>query len=132
MSSILYAQATNPQQVNSSQFVDMEGLVLTLPATSTTATAALLILSVTAPYATGNNFPGITFSIEVGGQSVAMGGFTYDQETPASSGRKPFSMAVQVSLTTSNQIVEVQWSSVRGSTGFIDEAGYASLAAVLG
>lgn len=129
---ILYAKASAPQQVTAEQYVDINGLQLNLPASSPNQTHALLILSVTAPYARGDNNPGVNFNIEVNEQSVAQGGFTYNEKVPLSFGRSPFCMAVRVPLTNAPLYVEAQWSSVRGSTGIIDDFGYASLAAILG
>jgi hypothetical protein len=129
--SILYAQATIPQSVSSAQFVDIEGLVLQLPPASKGRTAALLTLTVSCPYAQGNNFPGINFNLDVNGSSIGWGAFTYEQQAPESFGRFPYAMSAYVPLTDGVQFVEAQWSSVRESTGILD-AGYASLAAVLG
>lgn len=129
---ILYARARNPQSVSSPQFAPIEGLVFPLPPRSSGRTAALVTLSVTAPYAKGSDYPGINFSITANGNSVGKGSFTYDEHTPKSPGRVPFAMTTLVPLTDREQIVVAYWSSVRGSTGIIDAEGYASLAAVLG
>jgi mannose-binding lectin len=130
---ILYAVANPPnQQVTADTFMEIQGLQFNLPASSKARTVALVILSVTAPYAKGNNNPGINFSLTVDDIQVAVGGFTYEQKEPESFGRFPTSMMVQVPLKPTTQNVEARWSSVRGSTGMIDTLGYASLAAILG
>lgn len=129
---ILYANATIPQSISSDHFVDIDGLRLQLPPLSPGQAAALVTLTASCPYATGDNFPGINFRISVDGVSAGTGGFTYEQKIPESFGRFPVAMTVRVPLTSSVQLVEGQWSSSRGSRGILDVAGYASLAAVVG
>ena len=68
----LYAQTTGTQQTNSGTFVPIPGLTLTIP--EGVGTSALIILNVPMPYAQGNNYPGGTFGITVGGTAYACGG----------------------------------------------------------
>lgn len=84
---ILSTQISTAPQLTSSQYVNIPGLFLTLPPKSATQTYALIILNVPAPYASGSNFPGVTFAINVMGSLVAEGGFTYSQKTERSAER---------------------------------------------
>ncbi len=127
---ILSSQISGAPVVTSSQYVDIPGLFLTLPPKSPAMTYALLMLDVPQPYATGINFPGLIFSINVMGTLVADGGFTYSQQVPQSFGRMPTTVVVRVPLTTAYQTVWGRWRSVRNSVGHIDS--FASLSAVLG
>jgi len=123
---ILSAQAT-PQTTNSSSWADIQGLQLSLPAKSTASKTALVILNVPMPYATGNNFPGGNFGIEVNGNVVASGGFTYNEQQPPSTGRVPVTVVAAVQLGATPSTVEGVWSGVRNSTVHIDS--YAALVA---
>ncbi|HEX7679939.1 MAG TPA: hypothetical protein VF713_17555 [Thermoanaerobaculia bacterium] len=127
---ILFAQIGSAPPMNSNQFVDIPGLSFLLPAASAGHTQALIILDIPQPYATGNNFPGAKFGINVGGTVVADGGFTYSMQVPASSGRMPTTVVVRVPLANTPRLVRAQWISYRNSTGRIDS--FASLSAILG
>jgi hypothetical protein len=127
---ILSTQIFTAPPVTSSQFVDIPGLFLTLPLKSATQTFALVILNVPAPYASGNNLPGVNFAINVMGTAVAEGGFTYSERIPQSFGRMPTTIVARVPLTTAYQTVWARWISVRNSVGHIDS--FASLSAVIG
>lgn len=128
---IPYAQITSAPNVNSNQFVDIPGLTLQLPAAVPASLQfALITLNVPTPFAEGNNFPGLDFAVNVNGQVVASGSFTYSQQQPQSFSRQPFTLVVRVSLQSSPSQVRAQWRSVRGSTGHIDS--FASLSAILG
>jgi hypothetical protein len=127
---ILFAKITSAPTTTSSQFVDIPGLVLHIPAASSTRTKALLILDVPQPFATGKDTPGTTFAIRVDGARVAEGGFTYSSKVPESTGRMPTTIVVAVVLGNLPQVVQAQWVSVRGSKNHIDS--FASLSAVIG
>lgn len=127
---ILSTQIQAAPAVTSGQFVNIPGLFLTLPPKSVTQTFALIILNVPQPYASGNNFPGAVFGVNVMGAVVAEGGFTYSQQLPQSFGRMPTTVVVRVPLAVGYQTVWGQWRSVRNSTGRIDS--FASLSAVIG
>lgn len=91
---------------------------------------ALITLNVPYPYATGNDFPGGTFAISVNGSmQVPIAGFSYDQQAPQSSGRRPTTLTIEVPLQSFTQPVEALWQNVRNSTVFIDSP--ASLSAVV-
>lgn len=127
---ILSSQISSAPAVTSSQYVDIPGLFLTLPPKSATQTFALVILNVPTPYASGNNFPGVSFAVSVMGTVVAQGAFTYSQQTPQSFGRMPTTIVVKVPLTTAYQTVWGRWCTIRNSVGHIDS--FASLSAVIG
>jgi hypothetical protein len=59
----LYAQTSGNQSTNSGSFVPIPGLSLTIP--EGVGTAALVILNLPRPYATGNNNPGGNFGVSV-------------------------------------------------------------------
>jgi len=46
--------------------------------------------------------------------------FTYDSQTPQSTGRKPTTLVVGVPLGQKPQQVQAMWSGVRGATVHID------------
>ncbi|HYO12207.1 MAG TPA: hypothetical protein VE685_03315 [Thermoanaerobaculia bacterium] len=127
---LLYAQITTAPAMNSPQFVDIPGLTLTLPAANVAQTAALVTLSVPQPYASGNDFPGLRFAINVAGTVMADGGFSYEMLAPPSFGRTPITIVVRVPLSGFSQVVKAQWVSMRNSTGHIDS--FASLSAIVG
>ncbi len=127
---ILFASIDGGPEVSSEQFVDIIGLRLSLPERSKDQTKALITLNVPNPYAKGNDYPGIEFSINVNGKSVATGCFTYSQKKPESYGRQPFTLVAEIPLGEVVTIVEAQWSSIRGSKGIIDS--YANISAILG
>jgi len=127
---ILYAQITTAPPMNSAQFVDIPELTLTLPAANAAQTAALVTLNVPYPWASGNDFPGLRFAINVAGTIVADGGFSYELQAPPSFGRTPITIVVKVPLSGFTQTVKAQWVSVRNSTGHIDS--FASLSSVVG
>jgi hypothetical protein len=91
----------------------------------------LLILNVPNPYATGNNFPGGLFGLQVNGAMLAPTAcFTYNEAVPVSTGRIPTTLTTVVSLNSSEDVsVVAVWSGVRGSTVHIDSP--ASLTAVI-
>jgi hypothetical protein len=124
----LYAQTTGTQKTNSGSFVPIPGLSFTLP--EGVGTAALVILNVPNPYASGNNFPGGTFGITVNGTvSQVQATFTYNEQQPPSTGRVPTTLVVSVPLTLTAQTVAAVWFGVRGSTVIIDTP--ATLSAIL-
>jgi mannose-binding lectin len=114
----LYA-TTGPQKTNSGSFVPIPGLTLTLP--GGVDALALVILNVPNPFAQGTNFPGGTFGITVNGAlSPVQAVFTYNEQTPQSTGRVPTTLVVGVPLTQPTQTVQAVWFGVRGSTVITD------------
>ena len=124
----LYAQTSGTQQTNSSTFVPIPGLTLTIP--EGVGTSALIILNVPMPYASGNDYPGGTFGITVNGTALGVvASFTYNEQAPASTGRIPTTLVVSVPLGNAAQTVAGVWYGVRGSTVIIDTP--ATLSAIL-
>jgi hypothetical protein len=125
----VYAQTTGNQLTNSGSWTAIPGLTITLP--GGVQVMATVILSVPLPYATGNDFPGGNFGIEVNGTiSPVVGGFTYNEQQPQATGRIPTTLVVGVPLTPSPQTVTAVWSGVRGSTVILDSP--ATLTGLLG
>jgi hypothetical protein len=124
----LYAQTTGTQTTNSGSFVPIPGLSLTIP--EGVDTSALVILNLPMPYAIGNNYPGAAIGISVNGTvSPVVGGFTYNEPVPPSTGRIPTTLVVSVPLGDNPQTVQGVWLGVRGSTVVIDTP--ATLSAIL-
>lgn len=124
----VYAQTSGTQQTNSSTFVPIPGLTLTIP--EGVDASALVILNVPMPYAQGNNYPGGTFGVTVNGTaSPVVAGFTYNDQNPGSTGRIPTTLVVSVPLGNAAQTVAAVWYGVRGSTVIIDTP--ATLSAIL-
>ena len=107
----------------------MPGLSVTLP--EAVNVPALVILNVPNPYASGNNFPGGNFGIQVNGAvQSAFASFTYNEGNPPSTGRMPTTLVVAVPLSsTGTTTVVAVWSGVRGSTVHIDSP--ATLSAII-
>jgi hypothetical protein len=124
----LYAQSSGSHSTNSASFVPIPGLTLTIP--EGVGTAALIILNIPNPYATGNNYPGGNFGISVAGAvSPVVASFTYNEQVPPSTGRIPTTLVLSVPLGNKPQIIMGMWSGVRGSTVNIDTP--ATLSALL-
>lgn len=122
----LYAQTSGTLSTNSSTFVAMHGLSVTIP--EGVGTTAIITLNVPNPYATGNDIPGGTFGVTVNGKlSPVVASFTYN-ETPSSFGRIPTTLVVGVPLSNIVQTIQGVWAGVRGSNVIIDSP--ASLSAV--
>lgn len=127
---ILFAEISSAPNMSSTQFVDIPGLALDLPPTTQGSPHAVIILNVPSPFAEGSEFPGLDFGINVNGQVVAIGSFTYQMRQPESFARSPFTLAVRVALRDGlNTPVRAQWRSIRNSTGHIDS--YACISAIL-
>src|ERR1041384_2976240 len=116
----LYAQTSGTQQTNSGTFVPIPGLSITIP--EGVGTTAIVFLNVPNPYAKGNNFPGGTFGISVNGTvSPVQATFTYNEQTPQSTGRIPTTLVLSVPLSQKGpQAVQAVWYGVRGSTVIMD------------
>jgi hypothetical protein len=108
------------QTTNSGSWTAMTGLTLTLP--QGVAETALVILNVPNPYATGSNFPGGNFGIQVNSTvQSAFASFTYNEQVPPSTGRIPTTLTVAVPLSSSGTTaITAVWAGVRGSTVHID------------
>jgi hypothetical protein len=124
----LYAQTSGNQSTNSGSFVPIPGLSFTIP--EGVGAAALVILNVPLPYATGNNYPGGTFGVSVNGTvTPVVAGFTYNEHNPDGTGRVPTTLVVSVPLASNAQAIAAVWQGVRGSTVIIDSP--ATLSAIL-
>jgi hypothetical protein len=127
---VLYTEITGDLTVSSSEYVDIKDFQLVLPPKTNGQTGALIILNFASPYATGTNYPGINFGISYNSKMAATGCFTYDQATPQSFGRHPFTLVVRRDLLEEqDSMVKVQWANVRDSVGH--QGGFASLTAIL-
>jgi Bc2L-like protein len=117
---IVYAQTTGTQSTNNGSWTPMPGLAVKIP--QGVGELAMLTLNVPNPYATGNNYPGGNFGIEVNGTvQAAYASFTYNEQNPPSTGRVPTTLVVAVPLSqTGTSTVVAVWSGVRGSTVHID------------
>jgi hypothetical protein len=91
-----------------------------------------LILNVPNPYASGNNYPGGNFGLQVNGTLQSpFASFTYNEQNPPSTGRIPTTLCAVVPLSqTGASTVVAVWSGVRGSTVHIDSP--ATLTAIIG
>jgi len=127
---VLYTEITGDLTVSSSEYVDINDFKLTLPSKKNGQTSALIMLNFASPYATGSNYPGINFGISYNSEMAATGGFTYENETPSSFARHPFTLVVRKDLLEEqDSIVQIQWANVRDSVGY--QGGFASLSAIL-
>jgi hypothetical protein len=125
---VIFAQTSGTHQTNSPVPTPIPGLSVTVPAG--VKDQVLVILNVPNPYATGNNFPGGQFSISANGTALpAFAVFTYNEQTPQSTGRVPTTLAVAVELGNKPQKVQAMWQGIRGSTVIIDSP--ASLSALI-
>jgi mannose-binding lectin len=117
---IIFAQTSGNHSTNSGSWTPIPGLSLKLP--EVVGEAVLLILNVPNPYATGKDFPGGNFGIEINGQvQSAFAAFTYNEQAPGSFGRIPTTLCVPVQLTSQQpSTVTAVWSSIRNSTVQID------------
>ena len=125
---IISAQSSGSQSTNNSAWTAMPGLSLKIP--GATGDTVLLILNVPNPYATGNNFPGGNFGIQVNGAlQPAIASFTYNEQQPPSTGRIPTTLCVPYPVNSAQPLViTAVWQNVRGSTVNIDSP--ATLSAV--
>jgi hypothetical protein len=115
----LYAQTNGSLSTNSGSFVPIPGLSIPLPIG--VDTLAMVVLNVPNPYATGNDFPGGTFGIAINGHvSPVQATFTYNEQTPQSTGRIPTTLVVGVPLGNAPQTITAVWYGVRGSTVHLD------------
>jgi hypothetical protein len=124
----LYAQTSGKLSTNSGSWTAIPGLSITLP--GGVGTTAIVILNAGQPYATGNANPGGMFGVSVNGTvSPVIGGFTYNEANPPSTGRVPVTVVVGVPLIEKEQTVLGMWQNVRGSNVLIDTP--ATLSALL-
>jgi hypothetical protein len=127
---IISAQSSGAHSTNSSAWTAMPSLSIKIP--GGVGETVLLILNVPNPYASGNNFPGGNFGIEVAGTlQPATATFSYSDSQPTSPGRIPTTLCVPFLVNSQNPlVVTAVWSNVRGSTVHIDSP--ATLSAVAG
>ena len=127
---LVYAQSSGSQSTNSGSWTPIPGLAVTIPRGA--GLKALLILNVPNPYASGNNYPGGNFGLQVNGAPLApVATFTYNEPVPNSTGRIPTTLTAVVPLNQSEDLsVVAVWSGVRGSTVHIDTP--ATLTGILG
>jgi mannose-binding lectin len=125
---IIYAQTSGNLSTNSGSWTPIPGLSIKLP--EGVDTVALVILNVPNPYASGNDYPGGNFGIQVNGQVQSQfAAFTYSSQTVSSPGRVPTTLCVPVPLSSQGpSAVTAVWSGIRNSTVHIDSPS--SLAAV--
>jgi hypothetical protein len=126
MASLLWKQISRDPITNGGSFVDIEGLNLQLPPSTTAANAALITLNLSQPYADGGSSNGIAYQIDVNGSSVIIGSWA---NGTSQNGRSPFTMITLVKLTANQQFVQAQWAGVRGTTAHLGSS--ASLSALL-
>jgi len=123
---VFSAQTSASLTTNASSPTPIPGLTITLPAGMQMGNqwpSALVILNVPNPYATGTNYPGGWFGLSVDGKNLpAYATFTYESQTPQSTGRAPTTLVVAIPLTGNEQKVEAMWYGIRGSTVHIDSA----------
>jgi mannose-binding lectin len=126
---IITAQSTGTHSTNSGSWTPIPGLAIKLP--RGVNESVLVILNIPNPYATGNDFPGGNFGIEVDGVvQSAIASFTYNDAQPVSTGRIPTTLMAVTSLNQQSEMpVLAVWSGVRGSTVHIDSP--ATLAAII-
>jgi hypothetical protein len=127
---IISAQSSGPQSTNNSAWTAMPGLSIKIPGGA--GETVLLILNVPNPYASGNDYPGGNFGIQVNGTlQPATATFTYNEQQPPSTGRIPTTLCVPYLVNSTQPLtVTAVWSNVRGSTVHIDSP--ATLSAVAG
>ncbi len=114
-----YVQTSGTQSTSSESLVPIPGLSLTIP--EGVDATAIIILNVPFAFATGDNNPGGSFGITVNGALASViGGFTYNDQVPASSGRVPTTVVVGVPLINQAQTIQAVWSGVRGGAVVID------------
>jgi hypothetical protein len=126
---LAYAQSSGSNSTNSGSWTPIPALAIKLPRRA--GDSALLILNIPNPYATGSDYPGGLFGVQVNGATLApVASFTYNEQVPVSTGRIPTTLTTVVSLSQSEDLsVVAVWSGVRGSTVHIDSP--ASLTAVV-
>jgi hypothetical protein len=127
---IISAQSSGAHTTNSGAWTAMPSLSIKIP--GGVSETILLILNVPNPYASGNNFPGGNFGIQVNGTlQPATATFTYSESQPTSPGRIPTTLCVPYVVNSTQPLtVTAVWSNVRGSTVHIDSP--ATLSAVAG
>lgn len=126
---ITFAQTTGTHSTTSGQWTAIPGLQVKLP--QGVGESALVILNVPNPFATGNDFPGGNFGLQVNGKVIdVVATFTYNEKIPPSSGRVPTTLCAAVPLSqTGASVVQAVWSGVRGSAVNIDSP--ATLTAII-
>jgi mannose-binding lectin len=116
--------------ITSTGWTPIPGLSLTLPVATPKAKTALIFLNVPNPYATGSQYPGAKFAIDVDSTMLdPIACFSSATEAPRDTGRLPTTLIATVPLTSSPQTVQAMWLTFRHSKGFIDSP--ASLSAVI-
>lgn len=116
---MILSQATSGNlNTNSASWTPIPGLALKV--SQVVGETVLFILNVPNPWATGNNYPGGNFGIQINGQIQApFAAFTYSEQSPSISGRVPTTLCVTVEPTAPITAAAV-WSAIRGSTVHLD------------
>ena len=125
---VYYAQTSGTLKTSATSPTPIPGLTVKIPAG--VGDQILVILNVPNPYAGGGEFPGGWFGISVDGTvQAAYATFTYNEATPASTGRIPTTLVIAVPLAPNQQTIQGMWQGIRNSTVVIDSP--ATLSATL-
>jgi len=115
---IISQETSGNLSTNNAQWTAIPGLVLRI--TQIVGEEVLFVLNVPNPYATGTNYPGGNFGIQLDGKLQApVAAFTYSEPNPSSDGRVPTTLCVAAKLPGPVTATAV-WSNIRGSTVHID------------
>ncbi|EQB97956.1 fucose-binding lectin II [Photorhabdus temperata] len=95
------------------------------------STKALIILNIPTPYASGNDYPAVTFAITMNSKVLASSTISYDYSRPDSFGRRPATVQTCIDLTDTNSLgsIQAKWKASRKSIGHIDS--YCSISAII-
>ena len=103
---------------NLAHWTAIPGLVLRI--TQIVGEEVLFVLNVPNPYASGNDYPGGNFGIQLDGVLQApFAAFTYSDQAPGTPGRVPTTLCVAATLSGPVTATAV-WNAIRGSTVHID------------
>jgi hypothetical protein len=125
MTNIIYKQVNGDQTTSGSNYSDIEGLSIRLPA-KTSYKNSLITMNIPRPWGEGGDNNGINYQIDVDGKSVVEGSFTH---VGSPNGRSPMTLIVSLPLTGNQQFVQGQWLGVRNTKAHLGDS--ASLSAIL-